>query len=477
MLVGCYLRVSTIDQAEEGYSIEQQKDKLKQYCSVKDWSVYKFYIDAGFSGSNINRPAMQELIGDVTNNKIDMVLVYKLDRLSRSQKDTLYLIEDVFNQHKTAFVSLNENFDTSTAFGKASIGILSVFAQLEREQIKERMQMGKMGRAKAGKAMNWWNPAFGYIYNGETYDIDEFKAAIVKRIYTDYLSGTSINKIAENLNSEGHLGKDKQWSFKTVRTILANSDYTGNVKYHGKTYAGQHISIIDQKSFETVQHELKIRQQEAYRKNNNPRPFQSKYILSGLLECKYCSCNLILVQYRPRKDGTHLSVYKCPSTMRKKMFTQRQLSNCPSLTQERQTLEEYVIKEISKLQTNTDKIDSMSSLKTINVDAYNIELEKIEKSLKKLVNIYVDTDSLTIDIFNEKKEILLAQKNKITEKIQAIEKKQPDLSIKEAKKVLNGIKGNIATASYDKKYKIVRKLIKKIIVGNEESTIKWAFEL
>ncbi|MFT9082522.1 recombinase family protein [Liquorilactobacillus satsumensis] len=477
MLVGCYLRVSTIDQAEEGYSIEQQKDKLKQYCSVKDWNVYKFYVDAGFSGSNINRPAMQELIEDVNNNKIGTILVYKLDRLSRSQKDTLYLIEDVFNKHKVSFVSLNENFDTSTAFGKASIGILATFAQLEREQIKERMQMGKMGRAKTGKAMNWWNPAFGYIYNRETYDIDQFKADIVKRIYKDYLSGTSINKIAENLNSEGHLGKDRQWSFRTVRMILANSDYTGNVKYHGKIYAGQHTPIIDQKAFETTQKELKIRQQEAYSKNNNPRPFQSKYILSGLLECKYCSCNLALVQYRPRKDGTHLSVYKCPSTMRKKMFTQRQLSNCISKTQERQMLEEYVIKEISKLQANTDKIELMSSSKVVDVDAYEIELEKIEKSLKKLVNIYVDTDSLTIDIFNEKKEALLSQKNAINKKIQSIKKKQPELSIKDAKKVLRGINGNITRASYDTKYKIVRKLIKKIIVGNEESTIKWAFEL
>ncbi|EJE99198.1 recombinase family protein [Liquorilactobacillus mali] len=477
MLVGCYLRVSTIDQAEEGYSIEQQKDKLKQYCEVKDWDVYKFYIDAGFSGSNINRPAMQELIEDVNNNKIDTVLVYKLDRLSRSQKDTLYLIEDVFNVHKTAFVSLNENFDTSTAFGKASIGILSVFAQLEREQIKERMQMGKMGRAKTGKAMNWWNPAFGYIYNGETYDIDEFKADIIKKIYKDYLSGTSINKIAENLNKEGHLGKDKQWSFRTVRMVLVNSDYTGNVKYHGKIYAGQHSQIIDEKTFKTTQKELKIRQQEAYSKNNNPRPFQSKYMLSGLLECKYCSCNLTLVQYRPRKDGTHLSVYKCPSTMRKKMFTQRQLSNCISKTQERQMLEEHVINAISELQSNTSKIDSMNKTKLINIDSYKTELGKIEKSLKKLVNIYVDTDSLTIDIFNEKKEALLLQKDAIDKKIKSVKKNQPDLSVSDAKNILDKIEGNIAEAKYDMKYKIVRKLIKKIIVGNSRIVIKWAFEL
>lgn len=95
MRVGIYVRVSTNDQAEEGYSIDEQIDKLKKYCEVKDWSVPTSYVDAGLSGSNLNRPGITKLIRDVKDHKIDTVLVYKLDRLSRSQKDTLYLIEDV----------------------------------------------------------------------------------------------------------------------------------------------------------------------------------------------------------------------------------------------------------------------------------------------------------------------------------------------------------------------------------------------
>ena len=114
-----YIRVSTDAQAEEGYSIEAQKDMLEGFCKSKQITNYKFYIDGGFSGSNILRPKLEQLIIDIKNKLVKSVVVYKLDRLSRSQKDTLYLIEDVLNPNGTEFISLNENLDTSTSIGRA----------------------------------------------------------------------------------------------------------------------------------------------------------------------------------------------------------------------------------------------------------------------------------------------------------------------------------------------------------------------
>lgn len=137
-----YVRVSTDAQYEEGYSVDAQKEKLVQYCKLKDFSDYEFYIDGGWSGSNIDRPEMKRMIDDIVSHKVDSVIVYKLDRLSRSQKDTIFLLEDIFIPNNCSFISLNENFDTSTPYGKAMIGILSVFAQLERENIRERTRMG-----------------------------------------------------------------------------------------------------------------------------------------------------------------------------------------------------------------------------------------------------------------------------------------------------------------------------------------------
>ena len=156
-----YVRVSTQEQATEGYSVQEQTDRLTKYSEAMGWSVFKVYTDPGFSGGRTDRPGLQAMINDIRKGYIDKVLVYKLDRLSRSQKDTLNLIEDEFLAHNVDFISMCENFDTSTPFGRAMVGILAVFAQLEREQIKERMFMGKEARAKEGKYPGAKQPPVG----------------------------------------------------------------------------------------------------------------------------------------------------------------------------------------------------------------------------------------------------------------------------------------------------------------------------
>ena len=167
MVTALYARVSTDAQAEEGYSIDIQGERLEAYCNLKGYESFEHYIDGGYSGSNLNRPSMQRLIQDCKDKKIDRVVVYKLDRLSRSQKDTLYLIEEVFLPHGVDFVSINESFDTSTPFGRAVIGILSVFAQLERENIRERTRAGMLGRVRDGYWPGGGRVPFGYDYDAK----------------------------------------------------------------------------------------------------------------------------------------------------------------------------------------------------------------------------------------------------------------------------------------------------------------------
>ncbi|WP_338040045.1 recombinase family protein [Liquorilactobacillus ghanensis] len=476
MKVACYVRVSTIDQAEEGYSIGQQIDRLKKFCEAKDYSIYKVYKDPGFSGSNLERPAMQQLINDCQNNKFEAVLVYKLDRLSRSQKDTLHLIEDVFNANEIAFVSLNENFDTSTAFGKASIGILSVFAQLEREQIKERMQMGKIGRAKNGLPMSWRNAPFGYRYKNRKFEIDEFQANVVKRIYNDYLSGISITKLRNTLNQEGHLGKSVPWSYRTVRQILEHRVYTGFNEYKGKVYPGIHQAIISKDVFEKVQKELKVRQIEAYKKNNNPRPFQSKYMLSGLLKCGYCSANLGLHIYVPRKDGSQSKFYKCPSSIKKKTFTNRQYSFCSQPFLNKKDLEEHVIREIRKLQLNPQSIVHEQNNISGNIKLLKQQLKKIDVKSERLMNLYINSDSFDLKMLDKKRKQIQQERAQINEQIKDIKNKTPELSPDGATAILKEC-GNIEKLSYEKQKLVVRKLIKEIIVKGHDISVSWRFEL
>lgn len=243
MKTAIYLRVSTLEQAENGYSLDEQEAKLRKYCEIKEWNVVHVYKDPGYSGAKLERPGLQQLIRDCQAKRIENVIVYKLDRLSRSQRDTLYLIEDVFNENDVKFLSLSENFDTATPFGRAMVGILSVFSQLEREQIKERMMLGKQGRAKDGKAMSYGNPPFGYTYdkNDNTLYVDTFQASIVKRIFKDYLNGKSIHSIRKALNEEGHLGKRVAWSYKTVRQVLSTRTYTGVVVYMDNEIGRAHV--------------------------------------------------------------------------------------------------------------------------------------------------------------------------------------------------------------------------------------------
>lgn len=163
-----YIRVSTDRQAEEGYSIEVQKERLTAFTKTFDGTVsFDTYIDDGYSGASLARPAMERLIEDAERRRITHVCVYKLDRLSRSQKDTLHLIEDVFLPNDVAFISVQESFNTATAFGRAVVGILSVFAQLERENIYERTRSGMQKRVEAGLWPGGGGTPFGYDYDRE----------------------------------------------------------------------------------------------------------------------------------------------------------------------------------------------------------------------------------------------------------------------------------------------------------------------
>lgn len=142
-MVDLYIRVSTTEQAMEGYSVGEQENRLRRFCEALGYQIHKVIIDPGYSGASLNRPGIKEVIHDVQDHLVNKVIVWKLDRLSRSQKDMLIMLEDIFLANNCDFVSMLESFDTSTAFGRAIVGILAAFAQLERENIKERTTTGR----------------------------------------------------------------------------------------------------------------------------------------------------------------------------------------------------------------------------------------------------------------------------------------------------------------------------------------------
>ena len=151
-VVDLYIRVSTSEQAEEGYSVAEQEERLRSYCAAYNYTINAVHVDPGFSGASLDRPAIKKVMSDVEHGRCKKVIVWKLDRLSRSQKDTLILLEDVFLANDCNFISLMESFDTSTPFGRCIVGILAAFAQMERENIKIRTMMGRQARIQIGRA-------------------------------------------------------------------------------------------------------------------------------------------------------------------------------------------------------------------------------------------------------------------------------------------------------------------------------------
>lgn len=473
--VALYVRVSTTSQLEEGYSIEEQKAKLESYCDIKDWHIYKVYTDGGFSGSTTERPALEQLIKDAQSKLFDTVLVYKLDRLSRSQKDTLYLIEDIFLKNNIEFVSLLENFDTSTPFGRAVIGLLSVFAQLEREQIKERMQLGKLGRAKSGKSMMWAKTSYGYNYNKDTgtMTVNEYEALAVKEIYASYLAGMSITKLRDKINEE--YPKQPAWSYRTIRGILANPVYCGLNQYKGQTFQGAHKPIISLVDFEQTQRELAKRQQTA-KELSNPRPFQAKYMLSGLAQCGYCHAPLKVILGAVRKDGSRFKRYECYQRHPRKtrgVTVYNDNKKCDSGYYDMELLEHYVLTRIAQLQNDPDKIQELFSDDTspaVDRQAIQKQIDSLTLKLSKLNDLYLD-DRITLDELRTKSADFIKQRNALEDEIKKASNDKQAGKREKIEKMLDA--SSVLEMSYDNQKVIVRELIDKVQVTSDKIVIRW----
>ena len=414
------------------------------YAKSKDYTEFEYYIDGGYSGKDLNRPAIQRLIEDCKYHKIDAVFVFKLDRISRSQRDTLYLIEEVFNKYDVSFISMRENFDTSSPFGKAMIGVLSVFAQLERETIVERTRIGLKKRAESGLWRGGGKIPFPYRYErntGTLVPIPE-QVELLHKMISLYISGKSFNAIGKIV------GMDESM----VETRILSITNTGKVPYRDEIFKGLHEAVVSDELYEEILRVNKVRSRE---------PYERHYLLSGKVYCGHCGA-----KYRYQKWGKRLIMY-CYSQQKSKSKYIKD-PNCKNKRWDTFEVEDAVLEELFKMSLDIDLFKHTFNIASVNVkNELKARLGEIKKQINNLLNFIAS--GIAVDETNKKITELEKEKIVIEEKLLSSDKKEKDNKV--SLNMITSLKTTWFNMDFDEQRRIIEHLIDKVVVNDNEINI------
>jgi|CXWL01.1.fsa_nt_gi DNA invertase Pin-like site-specific DNA recombinase len=389
-----YTRKSTSEGLEQEFtSLDNQRESAESYITSQKhegWvALPDRYDDGGFTGANIERPALQKLLNDIKEGKINCVVVYKVDRLSRSLLDFSQLLE-FFDKNNVTFVSITQQFNTNTSMGRLTLNVLLSFAQFEREIISERTK-DKMGAARKRGQWLGGRPPFGYTREKDSkkLTINPEEASIVKEMFKLYIDGNSLIQVAQILNNRGL--RSRQWVMKNgktyggkkygvtqIQSLIKNVLYIGKVKYAGQIYDGQHEGILDEETFKKTQEQLKVKRVERKVLKNT----DCTGLLNHLLHCP--KCNAVMFHTYTLKPNQHKYRYYVCTNAQKRGY-----SECPTKSLNAQAIENAVIGQLKLLFANrslTDGHPNAAEMDAINSPVWNdLFPEEKRKTLKKLV--------------------------------------------------------------------------------------------
>ncbi len=319
---------------QEFNSLDAQRQSAEAYIESQrheGWKcIRKRYDDAAISGGTLDRPALKELLDDIQDGQIDCVVVYKVDRLSRSLLDFAKLI-NLFDEHEVSFVSVTQQFNTTTSMGRLTLNILLSFAQFEREIIGERIRDKKLATARQGKYVGG-GPILGLDIVDKKYIVNEEEAKMVKAIFDRFEKLESCRKVAVALNGEGirtkrHFSKigkpmgGKEWSARKVYDLLTNRKYLGQIVHKGKVYPGEHQAVMPIEQFERVQAQLHANK--TYTHKHQVRRF---VLLRRMIRCGHCGGRVQPIWTTNR--GREYRYYACMKKV-KEGYGQCPLPNLP----------------------------------------------------------------------------------------------------------------------------------------------------
>ncbi len=464
-------------------TLDAQREAGENYISAQKnegWSIIpKHYDDGGYSGGNMERPALMELFEDIKDGKIDIVVVYKVDRLSRSLMDFAKIVE-LFEKHNVSFVSVTQHFNTKDSMGRLTLNILLSFAQFEREIISERIR----DKIAASKKKGMWiggPPILGYdtLFDGRGVKVNALEAQRVKNIYATYIKTQSLSKTVEILRERGI--KNKQWRTKkgiisggcdfsksTLGRLLNNKKYIGKVDFKGEIYDGDFEAIIDIDTFETVQELLKNNNFE----KNAPRKNKYNALLMGKLYCANCGSQM--GHSYTRKTATKIYRYYICSKAQKEGWKKCAFPSVPA-----DEIEKYVVNEISSISCDeklkNEVIVAFGEQSRNEITELEIRNAALEKSLENVRNLQsVSEDDVTLkDLQKRENEICSAiasndrSINRITERL-----KHDRGFLEKLFKNFDSIWGGL---TFREQFDLVDSLVEKVIFDGKNGKLSIAF--
>ncbi len=348
--VAIYTRVSTDSQAEVVFnSCDAQTTKIKAFISSQeDMQVHEVYSDAGYSGATMDRPALGRLLIAIRNSDVNMVIVYKIDRLTRSPKDFYTLIE-VFEKYNVAFISVTERFDTSTPSGRLLRNIMLTFAQFERELTSERTKDKMLERAKKGFYGGGLCP-FGYKRVDKKLVVEPGEADAVRRIFATYANTASLFQTYKTLKKEGVRNRNgKNFSQGDLAHILRRTLYTGTIQHVGHSYAGIHEPIVSEEQFRQAQ--------EIHKRKVIPKWQPAKsFLFPGLVLCKECESVMTPTYINKIKETKRKRYYyyRCTCTLK------RDWAACAIRQVSSTRLDEFIVQNLDRISKDRQHLESLS---------------------------------------------------------------------------------------------------------------------
>ena len=465
--IGLYVRVSTLAQDIDGFSINAQITQLKEYCSFQGYKVVDVYADRGISGKSMNRPELQRMLKDSKEGKLDCVMVYKTSRLARNTSDLLSIVEGLHRQN-VEFFSLSENMKFDSNSGKLLLQILASFSEFERNNIAEGAFMGQLRRSQEGYYQGNLPLAYDKIPdNKHELMINQHEANIVKYIFESYAKGHGYRKIANALNHKGYVTKKgNPFSISAITYILSNPFYIGKIQFakykdwndkrrkglNDKPVIaeGKHTPIISQDLWDKVQARKKqvSKKPQVHGKGTN--------LLTGIISCPNCSAPMAASNTtNTLKDGTkkRIRYYSCSN------FRNKGSKVCSANSVRADVIEKYVMDQILEI-VKSDKVlkqvvERVNQENQVDVSALNHDMaykqqqfDEIQAKLNNLVKTIEDNPDL-MSVLKETIHQYETQLNEIANQINQLKRQQnkekPSYDTKQITVILRRIFQNIET--------------------------------